>query len=44
MFVFGIAQLLVELAVSWVTFGPDRATKVAISESRRLKALARGQD
>ena len=42
MIVLAFAQMALELAVSWVTFGPDRATKLAVRESRRLRRLARG--
>ncbi len=34
-------QLVAEIGVSWVTFGPDKQTKLALRASRRLKAAAK---
>ena len=40
MWLVALLQLVAEIGVSWVTFGPDKQTKLAPRESRRLKAAA----
>ncbi len=40
MWLVALLQMVAESGVSWVTFGPDKQTKLALRESRRLRAAA----
>ena len=44
MWLVALLQMVAEIGVSWVTFGPDKQTKLALRESRRLRAAAAARE